>query len=260
VQAITTKSGVHPGGTASYAIWVWPAGGAASGVSVTISARVAGKGVTPSFTVCPTASGRTCNVGGIAKGTSDELQAKVAVPKSTAGGRQVVLSATAKSSDATAPPLASASITVAANPTRSHSASPSPAPTTPAAGTSGPGTSGLGTTGLGTPLPAGILPTLPGQTSSGALLQLPSPLNSPGGLFPKVPPGSTPSPTPYSAILPNARDVKVTDAGATFPFSTRLIGGEIVGLAVLAAALTIAIVRFSLRRPRPQHSRDSGGD
>jgi hypothetical protein len=242
---------VHPGGTASYAIWVWPVGGAASGVSVTISAKVAGKGVTPRFTVCPTASGRTCNVGGIAKGTSDELQAKVAVPKSTAGGRHVVLSATAKSSDATAPPLASASITVAANPTRSHSASPSPAPTTPAMGTSG-----LGTTGLGTPLPVGVLPTLPGQTNPGALLQLPSPLNSLGGLFPKVPPGLTPSPTPYSAILPNARDVRVTDAGATFPFSTRLIGGEIVGLAVLAAALTIAIVRFSLRRPRPQHSRD----
>jgi hypothetical protein len=75
-----------------------------------------------------------------------------------------------------------------------------------------------------------------------------------------VPPGATPSPTPYSAILPNARDVKVTDATATFPFSTRLIGGQIVGLAVLAAALTIAIVRFSLRRARPQHSRDSTDD
>jgi hypothetical protein len=52
--------------------------------------------------------------------------------------------------------------------------------------------------------------------------------------------------------------VKVTDAAATFPFSTRLIGGEIIGLAVLAAALAIAIVRFSLRRSRPQHSRDPG--
>ena len=65
------------------------------------------------------------------------------------------------------------------------------------------------------------------------------------------------SPSPYSAVLPGARDVRVTDAAATFPFSTRLIGGELVGLAVLAAALAIAIVRFSLRRPRPQHSKDS---
>ena len=66
-----------------------------------------------------------------------------------------------------------------------------------------------------------------------------------------------PSASPYSAVLPNARDVRVTDAAATFPFGTRLIGGELVGLAVLAAALAIAIVRFSLRRPRPQHSKDA---
>jgi hypothetical protein len=58
-------------------------------------------------------------------------------------------------------------------------------------------------------------------------------------------------------VLPNARGVRVTDVAATFPFSTRLVGGELVGLAVLAAALAIAIVRFSLRRPRPQHGKDA---
>ena len=65
------------------------------------------------------------------------------------------------------------------------------------------------------------------------------------------------SPSPYSAVLPNARGVRVTDAAATFPFSTRLVGGELVGLAVLAAALALAIVRFSLRLPRPQHGKDA---
>ena len=103
MQAITTKSGVHPGGTASYAIWVWPAGGAASGVTVTISSKAASKDVTPKFTVCPTASGRTCKVGGIAKGTSDELQATAAVPSSTAAGKDISLTATAKASDADRP-------------------------------------------------------------------------------------------------------------------------------------------------------------
>jgi hypothetical protein len=93
-----------------------------------------------------------------------------------------------------------------------------------------------------------VVPQLPGPTTSAG---------SPGGLFPTVSPQPSASPSPYSAVLPNARDVRVTDAAATFPFSTRLIGGELVGLAVLAAALAIAIVRFSLRRPRPQHGKDA---
>jgi len=214
---------------------------------VTISAQVAGKTVTPKFTVCPSASGRTCTVGGIAKGSSDELQAKVPVPSSAAAGKQATLSSTAKSSGATAPAPASGAVTITAKPAVSHSASPSPTPTpTPTP------------TGVGATLPAGILPTVPGYTDPQATLpQLPNPESSPGGLFPTVSPGPSASPSPYSATLPNARDVRITDAAASFPFSTRLMGGEIVGLAVLAAAIAIAIVRFSLRRPRPQHGKDS---
>jgi hypothetical protein len=245
---------VHPGGTASYAIWVWPAGGAASGITVTISGKAASKNVTPKFTVCPTASGRTCKVGGIAKGTSDELQATAAVPSGTAAGKDVTLTATAKASNATAPPAADAAIKITAKPSSKHS-SPSPTPT--------PSSSSTGTTGsgVGATLPPGILPTVPLGVTSGAVVpELPGPTTSagsPGGLFPTVSPQSSASPSPYSAVLPNARNVRVADASATFPFSTRLIGGELVGLAVLAAALAIAIVRFSLRRPRPQHGKDA---
>ena len=246
---------MHPGGTASYAIWVWPAGGAASGITVTISSKAASKAVTPEFTVCPTASGRTCKVGGIAKGTSDELQATAAVPSGTATGKDITLTATAKASDATAPPAADAGIKITAKPSSKHSSSPSPTPT-PSSSSTGPTGSGVGAT-----LPPGILPTVPLGVTSGAVVpQLPGPTTSagsPGGLFPTVSPQPSASPSPYSAVLPNARNVRVTDAAATFPFSTRLIGGELVGLAVLAAALAIAIVRFSLRRPRPQHSKDA---
>ena len=39
VRAITAEPGVHPGGTARYAIRVWPAGGAAGGVTVTVSGK-----------------------------------------------------------------------------------------------------------------------------------------------------------------------------------------------------------------------------
>jgi hypothetical protein len=243
VQPITTKSSLHPGDSARYAIWVWPAGGAASGVSVTVSAQVAGKSATPTFTVCPSASGRTCTVGGIAKGSSDELQAKVPVPSSAAAGKQATLSSTAKSSDATAPAPASGAVTITAKPAASSSASPTPTPT-------------ITPIGVGATLPAGILPTVPGTDPQATLPELPNPQSSPGGLFPTVSPGPTASPSPYSATLPNARDVRVTDAAASFPFSTRLVGGEIVGLAILAAAIAIAIVRFSLRRPRPQHGKD----
>jgi hypothetical protein len=246
VQAITTKSNLHPGDNATYAIWVWPAGGAASGVSVTITGKVAGSSVTPTFTVCPSASGRTCTVGGISKGTSDELQARVKVPSGTAAGKQAALSATGKSSNATAPAPASGAVTITAKPSASSSPTPTPTPTptiTPA--------------GVGATLPAGILPTIPGTTDTqGTLPELPNPESSPGGLFPTVSPASA-SPSPYSATLPNARDVRIADAAATFPFSTRLMGSEIVGLAVLAAAIAIAIVRFSLRRPKPQHGKDS---
>jgi hypothetical protein len=98
---------------------------------------------------------------------------------------------------------------------------------------------------------------LSGGLNPGSSLLLPgpqSPTSSLGNLFPTVSPDPTPS--PYSAILPSAHNVRVADAAATFPFSTRLIGSELVGLAVLAAALAIAIVRFSLRRPRAQHGKD----
>jgi hypothetical protein len=240
---------VHPGGTGSYAIWVWPAGGAAAGVTVTVSGKVASKAATPKFTVCPTASGRTCKVGGIAKGTSDELQATIAVPSGTAAGKQAVLTATANSSDAAAPPASGGAIKITKKPSATHSPSPSPTPTPTSTDS-----------GLGATLPAGILPTVPSAVGPATLGELPAPTTSagsPGGLFPTVSPQPSASPSPYSAVLPNARGVRVTDVAATFPFSTRLVGGELVGLAVLAAALAIAIVRFSLRRPRPQHGKDA---
>ena len=248
VQPITTKSNLHPGDSATYAIWVWPSGGAASGISVTISGKVASGSVTPTFTVCPSASGRTCTVGGISKGSSDELQAKVKVPSGTAAGKQATLSATAKSSSATAPAPASGAVTISAKP----AATSSPTPTPSASITTIP-------SGVGATLPSGILPTVPGSIDpQGTLPELPNPESSPGGLFPTVSPAASASPSPYSATLPNARDVQVADAAATFPFSTRLMGSEIVGLAVLAAAIAIAIVRFSLRRPKPQHGKDPG--
>ncbi|MGH3274230.1 MAG: hypothetical protein ACRDNZ_07875, partial [Streptosporangiaceae bacterium] len=218
---------------------MWPAGAAASGVTVTISGKVASKGVQPTFTVCPSASGgATCKAGGIAKGRSDELQATLAIPGGTVAGKQAVLIVTAKASGATAPPVAEAAIKITAKPP----GSPTPAPASSSAGT-----------GLGATLPAGILPVPPGADPVPSLGELPGPVTpagSPGSLFPTVSPQQSPSPP--ATVVPGARGVRATDVAATFPFSTRLIGGELAGLAVLTAALVIAIVRFSLRRPHPR--------
>jgi hypothetical protein len=38
---------------------------------------------------------------------------------------------------------------------------------------------------------------------------------------------------------------------ARLPLDMRLIGGQVLGLAILAAGLTLAVARFSLRRRRP---------
>jgi hypothetical protein len=39
----------------------------------------------------------------------------------------------------------------------------------------------------------------------------------------------------------------------------RLIGGQVIGLAVLAAAVTIAVARLSLRRQPARHGDNSPG-
>jgi hypothetical protein len=90
----------------------------------------------------------------------------------------------------------------------------------------------------------------PGEFSAAGLPALPSPVDDPSLAFPQVTPSPTPSPSP--AQVP----IRVADVSTSFPLDTRLVGGQIIGLAVLAAAVTIAVARLSLRKPRPQHSRD----
>ncbi len=45
---------------------------------------------------------------------------------------------------------------------------------------------------------------------------------------------------------------------ATLPLDSRLIGGQLAGLAVLACAVAAAIARLSLRSPRPQSTKEAG--
>lgn len=241
VQAVTTS--VQPGGTASYAIWVWPSGGTAKGITVTASGKVTAA-VTPRFSVCPSASGAICTVGALASAQADELLATVAVPKTAKSGQHATLTASAKATGATTASPASVSALISAT-------APKPSATSGAAAGSAGAASGLGAT-----LPGGILPLTPSgvAASSAALPFLPGPTTDPGGLFPTV------APAPSAGTQPNAAGAPVTDASDSFPLSTRLLGGQVLGLAVLAAALVIAIARLSLREPRRPDGRDKAAD
>jgi hypothetical protein len=93
----------------------------------------------------------------------------------------------------------------------------------------------------GANLPLGVLP-------SAGLPALPNPTD-PSLAFPEVSPSPDPTPAPSA--------IQASEVSASFPLDTRLVGGQIIGLAVLAAAVTIAVARLSIRKQRPQHSQDS---
>jgi hypothetical protein len=224
VQALAAS--VQPGGQARYAVWVWLAGTVNGTAKVTITAAP-GK-LTPSFTVCPATGGNSCSVA-LTAGQAVQLRAAVAVPQN-AGSTHLTLTATGTSPQSKASATASGSVSVTA-------AAPTSSPATAGEGVTPAGVGAL----PGTSLPAGVLP-------SARLPLLPSPVTDPSLNFPQV----TPSPDPS----PSSTPVKVSEVSASFPLSTRLVGGQIIGLAVLAAAITIAVARLSIRKPRPQHTRD----
>jgi hypothetical protein len=230
VQPFTSKARVHPGGTATYVIWVWST--RASSRQVTVSAadgHVKGTGAVR-FSVCPRATGATCALGDLPRGQADELQAEVKIWKSAQPGHHVTLTAKATATGAVSFSASGSFKIVSAH---------TPAPATPAA-----------TTPAAIPPAAGSPPLPP-------IPPVPNPISgsaSPGQLFPTVSPQPSGSPSPGSTAAGhrNSRGIRATSAADTLPLNPRLIGGQLAGLVVLAAAITIAIARLSLRPQRPQ--------
>jgi hypothetical protein len=68
------------------------------------------------------------------------------------------------------------------------------------------------------------------------------------GLFPVVTPGTSPPTTPQPKHT--HRSSGITQASSALPLNPRLIGGQLAGLAVLAAAITMGVARLSLRKPQ----------
>jgi hypothetical protein len=216
-----SSSSVSPGGTASYKIWVWSTGAESLGTTVTVSVGNAANVVAPKFSVCSQPNGDVCTVGDLPTGQAEEIVAGARVRDAASAGEKVTLTATARASKATSFHAAATIDIVAAS-----STSPSPAPVVP-------GSTLPGTTLPGTSLPSGAF-TSP---------------TDPSGLFPTVSPTtSTGAPAGQAAKDPSHPDA--TTASATLPLDSRLIGGQLAGLIVLAGAITIAIARLSLRAPK----------
>jgi hypothetical protein len=218
VQSFSGNS-VHPGQTATFVIFVWSTGAESGEATVTVSIGSVAHVAAPKFTVCPQASGDACAVGDLLTGQSDELVAGSSVGAAATSGEKITLTATVKASKANSFD-AKATIKV-------DTSGSTPSPTTSPASDVGDG------------LPGVSLSTQPGGYTS------PSSSN-PSGLFPTVSPSK-------------ARKDKDADAvtlSSTLPLDSRIIGGQLLGLVVLAGAFAVAVVRLSLRTGGPQ---DRGG-
>jgi len=220
-----SSSSVQPGGTASYAIFVWSTGAASPGTTVTVSVGSATNVEAPKFSVCPQRNGAVCTVGDLPTSQSAEIVAGTRVRDAASAGEKITLTATAKGSGATSF-NASATISVVASSPGSGSGTIPPLPAVP-----------------GSTLPGTSLPPLP----SGAFT---SPTD-PSGLFPTVSPSGSASAASSGQATKDPKQSDATTTSATLPLDSRLIGGQLAGLVLLAAAIAIAIARLSLRAPRP---------
>ena len=225
VQSFSAASQVKAGHPASFAIWVWTTKARAVGVTVHAKVAYALYVGSPRFTVCPVAHRATCNVGNLSTGQVDELQLTVKVGRKAALGEQVQLSATASARKARSF-TGSATDVVAVSPPKKPSPSASPSVTIT--------------------LPPASLPPIAGTGTSPG---------NPANLFPTVSAGPvSPTPGASSIGLPPVKPhtvIHAADVAATVPLDSRLIGGQLAGLAVLAGGVAIAIARLSLRTPKP---------
>jgi len=166
---------------------------------------------TPQFTLCPAAHGTSCSIGTLPANQALEMLITDHVRTVAPIGRAVTL--TVMVSGARLSP-AVATITMVLG-------QPIPSPT-------------------GT-LPTSLFPTFPNTTVSPGSLS---------NLFPVVTPSSGSSTPPGQASHHPARRLAGLTSSAV-PLDPRQIGGQLAGLAVLAAAITMVVARLSLRTAQP---------
>jgi hypothetical protein len=235
VQTLGGSNTVKANHKVQFAILVWITKGKDGTAKLTLSTSP--KDITPTFTICQPSGKPTCSVSGLKAGQHIQVQAELTVPKDRAG-KSVTLDVAGTSHQATNSASASDTIQVKSK-TPHNSPTPTPTPTTGGGGNTLP-------TGTGGGVP-------PGNSFPGAG---PTPGNL-GSAFPPVSPSPNVSPT--TPRQHKQQPVKAIDLSAGLPLDVRLIGGQVIGLAILAAAVTIAVARLSLRRQPPRHSDEGSG-
>lgn len=173
----------------------------------------------PRFTLCPAPRKTVCSIGALPANQAFELLVEAHIGTKATVGEQITLTLTVQGTALSPAEAAVTTVVGQASPT------PSPTPT---------------------------LPTLSFPPFSGYTVTPPSL----AGLFPVVTPSPTPSPT--SKPRSHGSVAAITPTASTLPLDPRLIGGQLAGLAVLAAAITMVVARLSLRTPQPPAGSASG--
>jgi hypothetical protein len=233
IQTLGDAGSVNPHTTVRFAIWVWLSSGTNGTATIKLSASPSS--ASPAFSVCVPSGRSDCKVGGLNGGQHVEVQAKLKAPSRS--HHHVTLTASATSADASNSASASATVDIKRKSSGGGSSSTQNA--------------GDGTT-IGT-IPATALPT---GTVPGLGIQ---PTGNLGSAFPQVSPSPSAA-APGTGAASHRPSTKTIDLSAGLPLDVRLIGGQVIGLAVLAAAVTIAVARLSLRRqPQPPGEDGPGG-
>jgi hypothetical protein len=211
---------VLPGDPASYVVWVWSVDADSSGVTATASVTAESYLGSPTFAICPSASDATCTMASLPVGDVYELLASVPTTSGATPGTDIGLTVSVAATGSSPDSASGDDVVVTPSSISSSSDSDDTSSTVP---------------------PLISLPPIPGTGVTAT---------DPTDLFPTV----SPSPSSGSLGLPPAKVHHVVTAAQTayaVPIDPRLLGAQIVGLVALAGAITIAIVRLSLRKPLP---------
>ena len=173
----------------------------------------------PHFTLCPAAHGTTCSIGALPANQAFELMVTDHVRATAAAGDPITLAVSV--SGASLSPAEAAVTTVVGQGSQPPTSTPLPT------------------------LPPTTLEPIPGATITPAGLS---------GLFPTV----TPKASPSSKARRARKLAGITQTSSALPLDPRLIGGQLAGLAVLAAAITMVVARLSLRTPQTSGAAKSG--
>lgn len=221
-QLVQHQSSASPDRTVTYSVWIWSTTPAARvTASISSSAQLA---LTPRYSLCPVVFGTRCSIGSLPANQAFELLVTDHIRATATVGAQLTLTVVVQGAGVS-PAQATATVAIG-------QASQSPSPP------------------VGTTLPPTTFPFIPTTTTI-----TPNGLSS---LFPVVTP--TASPASPGTTLSSGRERGIAAlTSSSLPLDPRLIGGQLAGLAVLAAAVTMVVARLSLRTPQPASSGTASG-